>query len=102
VPKSPTGKDKWCKRSIESILANEKYTGNVVVGKTYNKGFPETERVTNKGEKDKYIIVGCNPEIITEEIFKKVQEEKAKRSNIIKSEDFTVRKSTHYSSRNKD
>ncbi|CUH93941.1 hypothetical protein P22_0003 [Propionispora sp. 2/2-37] len=27
--KSPTGKDKWCKRTIDVMLGNEKYTGNV-------------------------------------------------------------------------
>ncbi len=42
--------------------------------------------------------MGCNPEIITEEQFKMVQEERLRRSNIIKNEDGTIlRKSTHYS-----
>jgi DNA invertase Pin-like site-specific DNA recombinase len=27
--KSPTGKGKWCKRTIDVMLSNEKYTGNV-------------------------------------------------------------------------
>ena len=27
--KSPTGKDKWCKRTIHVMLSNGKYTGNV-------------------------------------------------------------------------
>lgn len=27
--KSPTGKDKWCKRSIDTMLSNEKYAGTV-------------------------------------------------------------------------
>ena len=26
---SPTGKGKWCKRTIDVMLSNEKYTGNV-------------------------------------------------------------------------
>lgn len=26
---SPTGKDKWCKKIIDVMLSNEKYTGNV-------------------------------------------------------------------------
>jgi len=96
---SPTGKNKWCKRTIETILSNEKYTGNVVVCKTYNTDFPESKRKINNGEKPKYVAIGCNPPIIDEEIFNKVQEEKTKRSNIIKSENGTIRKSTHYSSK---
>ena len=35
--KSPTGKDRWSKRAIENMLINEKYIGNVLVGKTYSK-----------------------------------------------------------------
>ena len=27
--KSPTGKDKWSKRTIDVMLSNEKYIGNV-------------------------------------------------------------------------
>lgn len=64
---SPTGKNKWRKRTIDSILTNEKYTGNVVACKTYNEGFPDTKRHKNKGERDKYVFTGCNPEIISEE-----------------------------------
>lgn len=26
--KSPTGKEKWCKRTIDVMLSNEKYKGN--------------------------------------------------------------------------
>jgi hypothetical protein len=96
---SPTGKTKWCKRTIESLLSNEKYTGNVIAYKTYNEGYPESKRLFNKGEKDKFVAIGCNPTIITEEIFKKVQEEKSTRSNIVRNDTGTERKSTHYSSK---
>lgn len=27
--KSPTGKDEWSKRTVDVMLSNEKYTGNV-------------------------------------------------------------------------
>ena len=33
--KSPTGKDRWSKRTIPNMLTNEKYIGNVCLGKTY-------------------------------------------------------------------
>lgn len=96
---SPTGKTKWCKRTIESLLSNEKYTGNVIAYKTYFEGFPESKRLYNKGEKDKFVAIGCNPAIIPEEIFNKVQEEKSIRSNIVRNDAGTQRKSTHYSSK---
>ena len=31
---SPTGKSRWCKRSIDTMLSNEKYVGDVIVLKT--------------------------------------------------------------------
>jgi DNA invertase Pin-like site-specific DNA recombinase len=98
---SPTGNTKWCKRTIENLLLNEKYTGNVVACKTYNEGYPETRRYINKGDKEKYIVASCNPEIISEEQFKQVQEERTRRSNVERDEDRTVRKTTHYSSKQK-
>lgn len=99
---SPTGKSKWCKRTIDTILTNEKYTGNVVAFKTYNEGFPDTRRHKNKGELNKYVVAGCNPEIIPEDLFAEVQQERIHRSNIVQDENGTTRKSTHYSSKHKE
>lgn len=97
---SPSGKDKWCKRSIDVILSNEKYTGDVIVFKTYNTGFPETVRkVNDSGERDKFISIGNHPGIITSEVFSAVQAEKERRSNIIKNENGKSRKSSRYSSK---
>lgn len=95
--KSPTGKDTWCKRSIETMLSNEKYTGDVVLFKTYNAGFPDKKRRINKGAKTQYLAVNCNPAIISKELFEKVQEEKLRRSN--KADNAGARKSSHYSSK---
>lgn len=78
-------KDKWCKRSIDVMLSNEKYSGDVVIFKTYNAGYPNMKRKANDlGEKDKYLSIANHPAIITKEIFSTVQEEKVRRSNIVK------------------
>ncbi|WP_278246869.1 recombinase family protein [Peptoclostridium acidaminophilum] len=95
--KSPTGKDAWSKRSIETLLSNEKYIGNVLLGKTYSKGYPDNERLINKDEKNKYLATNNHPPIISEEIFERVQAEKLRRSNIQIDNDGVKRKSTHYS-----
>ncbi|MCT8978046.1 recombinase family protein [Clostridium sp. CX1] len=63
---SPTHRTKWCKCTIENLLSNEEYTGNVIAYRTYNEGFPESKRYTNKGERDKLVAIGCNPAIISE------------------------------------
>ena len=97
--KSVTGKDKWCKRSIETILCNEKYSGDVIVFKTLNVGYPEMKRQKNAGEKNKYISAGNHPPIVAKEAFVAVQAERDRRSNIQRDENGTRRKSTRYSSK---
>ena len=97
--KSPTGKDSWSKRTIDMILSNEKYTGDVKVFKTYNAGFLNAKRRKNMGERDQYLATECNPAIISKEQFAKVQEEKQRRSNVVKDKDGSKRKPTKYSSR---
>lgn len=97
---SPTGKKSWCKKSIENILSNEKYTGDVIVFKTYNEGFPQTKRHKNSDgiKHERYLSESNNPAIITKEVFEAVQQEKLRRSNVEKNGNGIVRKSTRFSS----
>ncbi len=84
--KTPTGKEKWAKRTIDVMLSNEKYTGNV--------------RLLDDGKHDLYYLSeDNNPAIISKEIFKSVQIEKQHRSNVTKDEDGSKRKSKKYSSK---
>lgn len=87
---SPSGKDKWNKRSLEVMLSNEKYTGAV--------------RLFNDKKLDvQYLASDNHPAIITKEIFEAVQKEKINRSNIVVDENgHSVRKSTKYSSKNRN
>lgn len=82
--KSPTGKIKWPKSSVETMLENEKYTGSVKLLDSVNK--------------ENYCLLKDNHEsIITEEVLNKVKEEKSSRSNI---DEENNRKSRKYSSKN--
>lgn len=84
--KSPTGKEKWSKRTIDVMLGNEKYIGTV--------------RLLNSGEHEAhYVSENNNPVIIKEEIFKAVQIEKSRRSNIVKGKNGNHRKAIKYSSK---
>mgnify|MGYP000849572350 FL=1 len=84
--KSPTGKDKWSKRTIDVMLSNEKYTGSV--------------RLLDNGKHEAvYLCEDNNPAIISKETFQAVQIEKTKRSNVIKGENGAQRKSKKYSSK---
>ena len=97
---SPSVKPKWSKRSVELLLSNEKYIGNVIVGKTYCDEYPNNQRRINNGEHKKYLMKDSHEPIITTEQFEAVQEEKLRRSNIQISDSSVSRKKTHYSMKN--
>lgn len=100
---SPTGKNSWPKRTIETILANEKYVGDVMIYKTYCPEYPKSTRIRNQGEKERYAISNHHPAIIAREIFDSVQAEKKRRSNIAFDENGAAyRKGTHYSAKRKE
>ena len=85
---SPTGKMKWCKRTIDVMLSNEKYTGNV-------------ELLKSSKSEVHYLASGNNPAIISREVFEAVQTEKSRRSNVIRDENGSRRKSEKYNSKRK-
>ena len=72
---SPRGLKIWSSETINKILSNEKYTGNVLLQKTIVKDFFSGKQIINTSEA-KYLISGCNPVLITEEQFNQVQMEK--------------------------
>ncbi|SNT24609.1 Site-specific DNA recombinase [Anaerovirgula multivorans] len=84
--KSPTGKDKWAKRTIDVMLSNEKYTGTVRL-------------LDSEKHEVQYVSENNNPPIISAETFQAVQIEKANRSNVTKDENGTQRKDKKYSSK---
>lgn len=85
---SPTGKEKWCKRTIEVMLSNEKYTGDV--------------RLLKSGKSEvQYLSSDNNPAIISKEVFEAMQIEKKRRSNMVKDESGSQRKDKKYSSKRK-
>ena len=83
---SPTGKEKWPKRTIDVLLSNEKYIGNVRL-------FDSVKRETE------YFSENNHPAIIATETFEAVQSEKSNRSNVNKNKDGTHRKKKKYSSK---
>ena len=100
--KSPTGNDRWCKRSVDTMLSNEKYIGDVMVLKTYSSGFPDNRRVKNSGKEDShpmYLAERSHEAIIQRDIFDAVQEEKIRRSNIVQDATGAHRSSKKYSTK---
>ncbi|MBQ9039476.1 MAG: recombinase family protein [Clostridia bacterium] len=95
---SPSGKESWCKRTIDEILSNEKYVGDVLLMKRIRLSVG-SKRIKNHGEQEQYRIEGNHPPIITREAFDAVQQEKVRRTNIDKSDNTARRKSTRYKSK---
>jgi DNA invertase Pin-like site-specific DNA recombinase len=95
--KSPSGNTVWSKRAIETLLANEKYVGDVTVGKTFRNEFPSNKRSVNNGERRKFEMTNSHKPIIQREVFDKVQQEHETRSNIGIDAGKVVRKNTRYS-----
>ena len=91
------GKSTWSKRSIETILNNEKYVGDVILYKTFSPDFPEKKRIPNNGEHKKYIQEDHHRAIISREMFRAVQEMRESRSNIERHVDgIVIRKVKRY------
>jgi len=100
--KSSKGKDKWSKRAIQTILTNEKYIGNVILGKTYTGAFPNNKQQINHGDQEKYLLENAHEPIIELEKFEKVQEEMRRRSNVEVIEGKIKRKGIRYSTKKED
>lgn len=65
------GKD-WTPGAVNSILKNEKYTGDVIFQKTYTDS--SFNRHTNYGEYDQYLCEGHHEPIVSHEDFDKANE----------------------------
>jgi len=61
---SPKGSNKWHPATIVGILNNEKYHGDVVIGKSYTKYYINKKVVKNRGERRMYKIEGNHEGIV--------------------------------------
>ena len=83
--KSPIGKPRWCKKTINEMLKNEKYTGDALIHKTFTQKVGSRINTRNRGEKTQFFVTNHHPAIITHELFDRVQavfEERRQRLNM--------------------
>lgn len=76
---TPANGNTWSDTSIHYILTNEKYTGNMILQKTYRPDFRTKVDKINRGEVRKYFVENSHEAIIDQETFDKVQAEMALR-----------------------
>ncbi len=71
---SPTGKNHWHDNTILCILKNEKYIGDIILGKTYTLDSITHKKIKNRGEQDMYHLKEHHEPIIDRDKFERVQE----------------------------
>ena len=78
--KTKLGKDKWNHNVIASIVTNEKYTGNAVLGKTWKPDVLTKYRQKNDGKKaPRYYVEDTHPAIIERGLFEMAKAEMERR-----------------------
>lgn len=70
---------RWRENVIYNILRNEKYTGNMLLQKTYILDHLSKRTMANHGEKPMYYVENSHQPIINKETFDKVQRELKRR-----------------------
>ena len=74
------GNKTWQVSVIRSILTNEKYTGNAILGKTFKPDVLSKKRQKNTGQAPMYYAEGTHPAIIDQETFDMVKVEMQRRA----------------------
>lgn len=78
--KTKRGNIHWAESTIAGIIKNEKYKGDILMGKTFTVDPISKRRLNNFGEEDKFYIKEHHEPIVSEEIFEKAQNIMRRRS----------------------
>lgn len=78
--KTKRGNSKWHESTVRGIIKNEKYKGDLLLGKTFTVDPITHRRLENFGEEDKFYKSNHHEPIITEELFEEAQKILKKRS----------------------
>ena len=71
--KTMTGRTDWNNTTILGMLRNEKYMGDLLLQKTYTVDYLTHKRRENRGQRQKYKVVGAHEPIISLEQWNRVQ-----------------------------
>ena len=77
--RTPAGNEKWCPRTVKSILTNEKYKGDALLQKCFTVDFLTKKQKVNEGEVPQYYVENDHEAIIDPETFDIVQLEVERR-----------------------
>lgn len=65
-------KERWSRETISKLLRNEKYTGDVLLQKTFVKNVLTGKQFKNHGELEKHLIRHHHPMIVSRKLFARV------------------------------
>lgn len=74
--KTVTGKTEWSTSTIDRMLSNEKYVGEVLMQKTYTPDFLTGKQMKNHGQLAMYLVENAHEPIIDRTTFDTVQKMK--------------------------
>lgn len=78
---SQNGGSNWNRKTIDTILKNEKYAGDLLLQKTFRVDPINKTTKKNRGELPKYLVSNNHPAIISRDKFNAVQMEIARRGS---------------------
>ncbi len=81
----------WNRTTIMSILRNEKYTGNMLLQKTFISDHLTKAKKMNRGELPQYYVEGSHEAIIDQATFDRVQEELKRRAELYETRNSVVK-----------
>lgn len=85
----------WSYTGICKILCNEKYTGNMLLQKTYTPDFRAKKAKANRGEARQYYVENSHEPIIDQQTFDAVQQEMKRRQEDQRAHKPTAEKSSN-------
>lgn len=84
--KTVTGKSEWSTSTIDRMLSNEKYVGQVLMQKTYTTDFLTGKKEKNRGQLDMYLVENAHEPIIDQETFDQAQKMKGQIKRVVQME----------------
>lgn len=82
---------RWNKQSLQQIIANINYTGDLLLQKTYHENYLTKKTKINKGELDQFFVENDHEAIITRDDYYAALEIRRKRVEYFKLDKFKVR-----------
>ena len=72
---TPAGKEKWSPATVQNILSNEKYRGDMLLQKTFVEDYLTHKTVKNTGQLPQYYVEDHHDPIVPKEVYFQVQGE---------------------------